>query len=88
MISAGIKAAAIHGNKDKAPVPKPGGFRRNPTALVATDIAARGLDIRYYRMLSILNCLILKITFTALVEQEAEQAEKLFRYSVRRNGFT
>jgi ATP-dependent RNA helicase RhlE len=23
MISAGIKAAAIHGNKDKAPVPKP-----------------------------------------------------------------
>jgi hypothetical protein len=36
-------------------------------------------------MLSILNCLIfLKITFTALVEQEEpEQAEKLFRYSVQ-----
>jgi superfamily II DNA/RNA helicase len=42
MISAGIKAAAIHGNKDKAPVPKPSGLqRRNLTALVATDIAAR-----------------------------------------------
>jgi ATP-dependent RNA helicase RhlE len=44
MISAGIKAA-IHGNKDKAPVPKRGLQRRNLTALVATDIAARGLDI-------------------------------------------
>jgi ATP-dependent RNA helicase RhlE len=40
MISAGIKAA-IHGNKDKAPVPKRGLQRRNPTALVATDIAAQ-----------------------------------------------
>jgi ATP-dependent RNA helicase RhlE len=87
MISAGIKAA-IHGNKGQRTKALAGFKDGSLTALVATDIAAEVWTFRYYRMLSILNCLtFLKITFTALVEQEElEQAEKLFRYSVR-NGF-
>ena len=47
MISSGIKAAAIHGNKGQGARTKAlAGFRDGSlTALVATDIAARGLDI-------------------------------------------
>jgi ATP-dependent RNA helicase RhlE len=47
MISAGIQAAAIHGNKGQGARTKAlAGFKNgNITALVATDIAARGLDI-------------------------------------------
>jgi ATP-dependent RNA helicase RhlE len=47
MISAGIKAAAIHGNKGQGARTKAlAGFKSGSlTALVATDIAARGLDI-------------------------------------------
>ena len=47
MISAGIKAAAIHGNKGQGARTKAlAGFKDGRlTALVATDIAARGLDI-------------------------------------------
>ncbi len=47
MISAGIKAAAIHGNKSQGARTKAlAGFKNGSlTALVATDIAARGLDI-------------------------------------------
>jgi ATP-dependent RNA helicase RhlE len=47
MISAGIKAAAIHGNKGQGARTKAlAGFKNGTiTALVATDIAARGLDI-------------------------------------------
>jgi ATP-dependent RNA helicase RhlE len=47
MISSGIKAAAIHGNKGQGARTKAlAGFKDGSlTALVATDIAARGLDI-------------------------------------------
>ena len=47
MISSGIKAAAIHGNKGQGARTKGlAGFKDGSlTALVATDIAARGLDI-------------------------------------------
>jgi ATP-dependent RNA helicase RhlE len=47
MISSGIKAAAIHGNKGQGARTKAlEGFKNGTlTALVATDIAARGLDI-------------------------------------------
>lgn len=47
MISSGIKAAAIHGNKGQgARTSALAGFKNGSlTALVATDIAARGLDI-------------------------------------------
>ena len=47
MISAGIKAAAIHGNKGQGARTKAlASFKSGSlTALVATDIAARGLDI-------------------------------------------
>ena len=47
MIGAGIKAAAIHGNKGQGARTKAlAGFKNGSlTALVATDIAARGLDI-------------------------------------------
>jgi ATP-dependent RNA helicase RhlE len=47
MIGAGIKAAAIHGNKGQgARTNALAGFKNGSlTALVATDIAARGLDI-------------------------------------------
>ena len=47
MISSGIKAAAIHGNKGQGARTKAlAGFKNGTlTALVATDIAARGLDI-------------------------------------------
>jgi ATP-dependent RNA helicase RhlE len=47
MISSGIKAAAIHGNKGQGARTKAlDGFKNGTlTALVATDIAARGLDI-------------------------------------------
>ena len=47
MLSAGIKAAAIHGNKGQGARTKAlAGFKDGSlTALVATDIAARGLDI-------------------------------------------
>ncbi|NGY37921.1 DEAD/DEAH box helicase [Flavobacterium sp. XN-5] len=47
MISAGIQAAAIHGNKGQGARTKAlAGFKSGSiTALVATDIAARGLDI-------------------------------------------
>ena len=47
MISSGIKAAAIHGNKGQGARTKALASLRNGslTALVATDIAARGLDI-------------------------------------------
>ena len=47
MIAAGIKAAAIHGNKGQGARTKAlAGFKSGSlTALVATDIAARGLDI-------------------------------------------
>ena len=47
MISAGIKAAAIHGNKGQGARTKAlASFKDGSlTALVATDIAARGLDI-------------------------------------------
>jgi ATP-dependent RNA helicase RhlE len=47
MISAGIKSAAIHGNKGQGARTKAlAGFKDGSlTALVATDIAARGLDI-------------------------------------------
>ena len=47
MISAGIKAAAIHGNKGQGARTRAlAGFKDGSlTALVATDIAARGLDI-------------------------------------------
>lgn len=47
MISAGIRAAAIHGNKGQGARTKAlAGFKDGSlTALVATDIAARGLDI-------------------------------------------
>ena len=47
MIAAGIKAAAIHGNKGQGARTKAlAGFKNGSlTALVATDIAARGLDI-------------------------------------------
>ena len=47
MISAGIIAAAIHGNKGQGARTKAlAGFKNGSiTALVATDIAARGLDI-------------------------------------------
>jgi ATP-dependent RNA helicase RhlE len=47
MISSGIQAAAIHGNKGQGARTKAlAGFKNGSlTALVATDIAARGLDI-------------------------------------------
>jgi len=47
MVSAGISAAAIHGNKSQGARTKAlGGFKSNSVrVLVATDIAARGLDI-------------------------------------------
>ena len=47
MINAGITAAAIHGNKSQAARTKAlAGFKNNSVrVLVATDIAARGLDI-------------------------------------------
>jgi ATP-dependent RNA helicase RhlE len=47
MLKAGIKAAAIHGNKGQGARTKAlAGFKDGTlTALVATDIAARGLDI-------------------------------------------
>ncbi len=47
MISAGISAAAIHGNKSQGARTKAlAGFKNNSIrVLVATDIAARGLDI-------------------------------------------
>ena len=47
MISAGISAAAIHGNKSQGVRTKAlAGFKNNSVrVLVATDIAARGLDI-------------------------------------------
>ena len=47
MIGSGIKAAAIHGNKGQGARTKAlAGFKNGSlTALVATDIAARGLDI-------------------------------------------
>ncbi|MEZ7504546.1 DEAD/DEAH box helicase [Flavobacterium sp. Arc2] len=47
MIGAGIQAAAIHGNKGQGARTKAlAGFKNGSlTALVATDIAARGLDI-------------------------------------------
>lgn len=47
MISAGISAAAIHGNKSQGARTKAlGGFKSGAVrVLVATDIAARGLDI-------------------------------------------
>ncbi|SHG66382.1 ATP-dependent RNA helicase RhlE [Flavobacterium fluvii] len=47
MISSGIRAAAIHGNKGQGARTKAlAGFKDGSlTALVATDIAARGLDI-------------------------------------------
>jgi len=47
MVSAGITAAAIHGNKSQGARTKAlGGFKTgNVRVLVATDIAARGLDI-------------------------------------------
>ena len=47
MISSGIKAAAIHGNKGQGARTKALASFKNGslTALVATDIAARGLDI-------------------------------------------
>jgi len=47
MISSGINAAAIHGNKGQGARTKAlAGFKNGSiTALVATDIAARGLDI-------------------------------------------
>lgn len=47
MINSGIKAAAIHGNKGQGARTKAlAGFKNGSlTALVATDIAARGLDI-------------------------------------------
>lgn len=47
MISSGIKAAAIHGNKGQGARTRAlAGFKDGTiTALVATDIAARGLDI-------------------------------------------
>ena len=47
MISSGIKAAAIHGNKGQGARTRAlAGFKDGSlTALVATDIAARGLDI-------------------------------------------
>ena len=47
MVSAGISAAAIHGNKSQGARTKAlAGFKNNSiSVLVATDIAARGLDI-------------------------------------------
>ncbi len=47
MVSAGISAAAIHGNKSQGARTKAlAGFKNNSVrVLVATDIAARGLDI-------------------------------------------
>lgn len=47
MVKAGIKAAAIHGNKSQGARTKAlGGFKSGSVSvLVATDIAARGLDI-------------------------------------------
>ena len=47
MISSGISAAAIHGNKSQGARTKAlAGFKNNSVrVLVATDIAARGLDI-------------------------------------------
>jgi ATP-dependent RNA helicase RhlE len=45
MISAGIQAAAIHGNKGQGARTKALAGFKNGSALVATDIAARGLDI-------------------------------------------
>jgi len=47
MVSAGISAAAIHGNKSQGARTKAlSGFKNNSVrVLVATDIAARGLDI-------------------------------------------
>lgn len=47
MVSAGISAAAIHGNKSQGARTKAlGGFKAGKiSVLVATDIAARGLDI-------------------------------------------
>ncbi|MFL1013509.1 DEAD/DEAH box helicase [Flavisericum labens] len=48
MVSAGISAAAIHGNKSQGARTKAlAGFKNGSVkALVATDIAARGLDIK------------------------------------------
>jgi uncharacterized membrane protein (DUF4010 family) len=73
-----FKAAAIHGNKGQGRTKALAGLNGSLTALVATDIAARGL-FHYCRMSLILNCLIfLKITVHPLVEQEElEQVEKL-----------
>jgi ATP-dependent RNA helicase RhlE len=45
MLKAGIKAAAIHGNKGQRTKALAGFKDGTLTALVATDIAARGLDI-------------------------------------------
>jgi superfamily II DNA/RNA helicase len=83
MINAGIKAATIHGNKGQGARNKSiSGFqRRKPHPLVATDIAARGLDIPLLPHVVNFLLIFLKITFTVLVEQEElEQVEKLFLY--------
>jgi ATP-dependent RNA helicase RhlE len=89
MISAGIKAA-IHGNKGQGARTKAlAGFKDGSlTALVATDIAPRSghpllPHVVNFELPNIPEDYVHRIGRTG----RAEQAEKLFRYSVRRNGF-
>jgi ATP-dependent RNA helicase RhlE len=78
MISAGIML--VHGNKGQTRT-KARGFKG--TSYSSFDFCATDIAARSGHPLFILNCLILsKITFTALVEQEEPEQEKLFRYSV------
>ena len=58
LVGAGIDAAAIHGNKSQPQRERAlAGFRSGKgRVLVATDIAARGIDVEAYRMSSISSC--------------------------------
>ena len=76
MISAGISAAAIHGNKTQGARTKAlAGFKSNAIrVLVATDIAARGLDIPLLpHVINLKYLIFLKIMSIELVEPEEQE---------------
>ncbi len=70
-------ADAIHGDKSQTARQSALSMFKNGElrVLVATDIAARGIDIRRrYRTLSILNCpTFLKLMYTVLVEPAVQE---------------